>query len=560
MLSYDGKKIVPAPFVTITKSFATAADGTQVGSTFNITLRGTLVAFHGSPSGHYSSLEDAFWRDTGYPPDEAYEGSNEDFHSILRKQEAIRWLFARQGKSLEWQPSNGQPVVKCYPRVVSVNFEEGQWVSTCPFVVELEADRIYINGTDSVEDDYDVNQIKEVSEEWDFAEIDGLAGNGYRVTHTLSATAKIGFNELGNPIDSKTAWQHAKDWCDLRIGLDSSIENESIGHSWGGGSYTKVCNSNETGGTYAITETWVVTPGNTYVEKTFDVSYSADTDQYSVQYNGTITGNVVGGRVGDAATLAAAKAAVPSDASARTETLAAVGDLIGSATLGQYPINRTVGISQNTGTATYSFEWTTSEDATASISWEASLNYSFDTMTYGMTVSADIRGFGATPEERLENARAAVPTTEEARLKGLEILGDEVSGITIDDELRSKSISINERAGTIQCSWSWDSSAEHAEEITVQTTYPAAILAIIPIPGRSTGPVIQDMSTVTEKYVTVNYQGKGFATRPSTASIATIMDGYVEDLGLSRVIGDEDNWGPATGTYTRSRKYLIRNS
>jgi hypothetical protein len=107
------------------KSYDTDGDGTKRGSAYRITLTGTFVPFRGSPSGSYTSLDQAFWTLSGDPPDETYAGGNEDFNHILRKQEALRWLFSEDGGILEWQPSGGQPPVKCYPRVLSISFPEG---------------------------------------------------------------------------------------------------------------------------------------------------------------------------------------------------------------------------------------------------------------------------------------------------------------------------------------------------------------------------------------------------------------------------------------------------
>ena len=171
---YDNKAIIPAPLVTITKAYRSSGDGDKHGINYEISLVGTLLPFKGSPSGNYplGDPSDAFWTLGGYPPDETYVGGDTPFVRLERKQEALRWLFRQDGKILEWYGGAGSPV-KCRPRILSINFPEGQWVNRCEYRIDLEAE--YLTGIVD-EDVFDGSGIQDVSEEWQFNEVPGHNG------------------------------------------------------------------------------------------------------------------------------------------------------------------------------------------------------------------------------------------------------------------------------------------------------------------------------------------------------------------------------------------------
>lgn len=99
---FNGQAIIPAPFVSISKQYETADDGTVVGSLYQITLKGDIIAWKGSPNS-----TGGFWTQTGYPPDETSMTVTEMFGAITRKNSALRSLFSAQGALLELQPPDG---------------------------------------------------------------------------------------------------------------------------------------------------------------------------------------------------------------------------------------------------------------------------------------------------------------------------------------------------------------------------------------------------------------------------------------------------------------------
>ena len=50
MLWINGKRLVPAPFLTINQQANLAGDGRGLGSIYNLTLQGTLLPHMGSPN------------------------------------------------------------------------------------------------------------------------------------------------------------------------------------------------------------------------------------------------------------------------------------------------------------------------------------------------------------------------------------------------------------------------------------------------------------------------------------------------------------------------------
>jgi hypothetical protein len=286
-----GRKIIPAPLVSVNKIYQTSDDGTKRGTIYSITLTGTILPFMGSPSGSYSSLGQAFYTIGGYPSDEINTGNNIDFNNILRKQEALRWLFNEDGGSLEWQPAGGQPPVKCYPKVLSVNFLEGQWADRCEYTIELEAPWIYINGTTDIEDSIATGLISTSTETWSFEETEGRNNEQYRVSHEVDAKGILGYDGVGDLYEDRQAWENAKIFVDARI--SGTIANDIMFAALGSfgkitGHYNSIIRIDKDGGTYGITEEWLLSDSSTYEERQFTVEYDQTQDEYNVTYQGTI--------------------------------------------------------------------------------------------------------------------------------------------------------------------------------------------------------------------------------------------------------------------------------
>ena len=82
-VSYDGNKLIPAPFVEISKDYIKTGDGKKVGSTFNVSLQGTIVPSKGSPNS-----KGGFQRQHGDKPDENIR-SNEIQFALFKKNKIL---------------------------------------------------------------------------------------------------------------------------------------------------------------------------------------------------------------------------------------------------------------------------------------------------------------------------------------------------------------------------------------------------------------------------------------------------------------------------------------
>jgi len=87
---YNGKYITPAPLYSISENFTRTSDGTVLSSQFEITLNGTLLPDRGSPGptgGFFTTFATANAVDTSINTDD------KRFGSLVKKQRALRDLF-----------------------------------------------------------------------------------------------------------------------------------------------------------------------------------------------------------------------------------------------------------------------------------------------------------------------------------------------------------------------------------------------------------------------------------------------------------------------------------
>lgn len=571
---YNEKRIVPAPLVTITKTYQAAGDGTKHGTVYDISLVGTLLPFRGSPSGNYSGgPSNAFWTSlSSYPPDESYIGGNILFVQLERKQEALLWLFREDGKLLEWQGVPETPI-KCRPKIISINFPEGQWADRCEYHIELKAE--YLMGATS-DDVFEASGIQDVSEEWQFNEVLGHDGKVYEINHMVSAKGALTFGEADDV--EIQAWLNAKSWCNTRIvGVpDNNFVTYATGfENWVNGSYTKSTNIAERDGSYAVTETWIIREAElgetaaTYIEKSFTVIHRTEDDAVDVNYNGTIYGLQNQERTGGPSAVNNAKAAVPTNLEAKEATETALGTLLEDYTIPASPTQKNIIVNEKDAIVTFGFDWSAGEDADYIQSNEATLSYNSGDGVYTLVLNVDIEGKGDTKTERLNNARSNIPSDTDALALALVLIGSQKpDGVTFTGAHTVKSSALNETRGTSRTSWTWTDKDENNVDMTVDIAYPQIIAARISIPGRIAGPIIQRINTATAKQITVNYRSEGHgSTKPDTDTIADTMDdaggvpygpmvspwypgSYILD-------NDRETWSPLTGKYSRVRVHTI---
>lgn len=368
----------PAPFVSINSEILKDGAGVAFGVNYNITLTGTLLATEGMPFGKspvpigayadflgggspgaanlfrfqstgvlnnesqligpYKQWSNAFGislDEISRPPGQ-YVKPGQLHSSILSKQNALRALFAVDGFKLEitdW--GEDLPTIICRPRVVSISFDEGQYIGQSAYTINLEADTLLYGGTDDdspvanegtlgitsgvqpqshnlslgmtasgvteaqLVTDFNKHFISEYSETWSIEEDDSLAASndnpkGYRLSHSLAATGKTHYDGDTPPTP---AWEQARNFVKSRLKDDISQYPQSplgsgvLNLSGAGYNLSRNESIGESDGTYSVDENWLILTSGTAFE-TYQSSTSKATSEafVNVDINGTIRG------------------------------------------------------------------------------------------------------------------------------------------------------------------------------------------------------------------------------------------------------------------------------
>ena len=286
---YNGARLIPCPFISLSKNFIRTGDGTPIGVLWEGTITGKIVTHMGSPD-HNGD----FWTAGGYPANETVSDTAK-LGAIFRKQEAIRKLFAEDGHLLEFQSADGTAPMKCNPRITGITFTDGQWYNTCDYTITFETDMIYVNGSSLGEDSFP-DYIKDSKESWQFDTNEDITQDEstrtYRVTHEVSAEGKRIFKPDGTI--EKTAYTRAREYVEKKLGFDDTILSNSNLNDMPSGlnryNYVRSESIDESVGSYSVTETWIL--ATEAATESFNISeqYSIDTGLYTVSIDGQIDG------------------------------------------------------------------------------------------------------------------------------------------------------------------------------------------------------------------------------------------------------------------------------
>ena len=287
MIKVDGKRLIPAPFVNIEKRMDRTGDSTKVGTSFDITIQGTIVADMGSPDS-----TGAFTVGTGYPANENIPDTSH-LAAIERKIEAIRGLFAHDGLLLEIQSSDGSQPMACNPQVVSLSFPNELWYNTASYSVSLHAD--YVSGLVNNEEHFP-QFINSASESWEMQPSD--TPYTYQLTHSVSAVGKKFYT--GSETNTYQPWEYAQQYVMGKIGYNDSYLRTSPLFSGNHIAFSGLSPYNfrrsdtvdDLGGSYSCTETWLMSSGNTVESYSMKTSHNIDDGFKTVtaSVDGTIQG------------------------------------------------------------------------------------------------------------------------------------------------------------------------------------------------------------------------------------------------------------------------------
>lgn len=483
--------------------------------------------------------------------------------------------------------SSGYPVMSVFPKVVSLDFPESQIVVKRDYTIIFEYEEGFA-------DDCKVNEFDET---WDFS---AQEDDTISVGHNVSA---VGISEL----DGTGALTNAKDFVLARADtLDRTqyaflttpfvpavVDADNLSEF----NHIRTENINESAGSYAITETWILTSGNYKDDRTIDRSYELNELSVLIEIvtlNGTIQGygdttteklnnaldafndvisveigfftatdiaskstseNRFSGTVNYSMTFDAAddvplegrqisyslqrnedgtvSQTVTTSASIRLASPSGIQTAIDYCFASNFPIDSTVepffdaSLSGNIeavsyqrdeltkafslsrtyreqGVSLYREEWQTSR--------EQNLENAVTTVTINGTVQGMSAEIGTKSIERFNAASGAFFTTIQPliRDRALEIIP---LGTCLGDSAVQATLGYNKLNGALTYSYRFDNRFLTSnpnirdEKVSVSYTLQSDVVAEIPIPQKSDGPILQDQETLTglQKALKITY-------------------------------------------------------
>ena len=547
--------IRPTPFVQISASTLKNKVG-NFGVTYSIVLTGTLLPDEGTPYATDPALDQLveFFTpaNTGDLIGPFSQFDNKPFShrerpqrqkvmkpasAILSKQRALRALFAKDGQTLIITDifDDAPATVYCNPRVVSIDFTEGPYVTRCDYTINLEAD-VLLRG--DVEADAFIDQgytsisgsldgivsasydefvsssgglfIEDFNEDWAI-EVDDSLGESvtnprsYRITHNLGATGKKTYGHNG--AENKEAWEQARDFVLQRISDTASGNYPNVGGLIGSGTvnlvdtyqgynHVRTEQIDVSNGSYSVSENWLLSSGTSTENYNATTSTSTTDPFVTVNIDGSIKG------------LSAIK---PSGYSAN--------------------------------------------------------DISIQTATSGAFANA-LKKYN----EVSNSGKFGLTSDIYSRANNL-------VSVTLNSQPTSVSLATNEYTGDVTYSLSFNNrptniiSGVLSEDIQVSDTYPGDIFAVIPVLGRKTGPVLQYIGGRTEyrrdislnlvmDYTKVPYGSGRESLLLKKPSLVEPTAGQISQLlrelspagepGIRKyfVAPPQENWSPKNGTYS----------
>ena len=495
--------IRPTPLISMSANVLKTGGSEAFGVTYQITLTGKLLANQGSPYaanmlgarntyasgvtpnsvGPYGAFDNntSHFHDAEQDrPTPQLVSSEEALSAILFKQKAIRGLFEKDFYEVEitdWNDDSAT-AVRFFPRVISVDFAEGIYVDTCDYTIVLEADTLLdannkvdteasvaalqgggIHKTEKeILEDFDGAFINSFSEDWSI-EIDESFGEtknsdlniympqAYRITRNLTCTGKSHYE----PQETKTyeAWEMARKF------VTDKLKKEETEYATDPHSYYP-----NTG------HTALMVPLRNLASGTMDLIEN---------YRG-------------------------------------------------YNHARTEQIGKSEGNFSITESWLLATGNTYE-NYQMSLTNSLDTPFIDISINGTIKGLTSKKQKDYSGEdtsgghvlsdggrfKRAIGKYYEISNSGLFGVGCDVYkrannsvAVELNSQPKSVTLGTNEFTGEITYSLSFDNrptniiSGVLAEQISVNDTYPGDVIAVIPVLGRKTGPVLQYMGGRTE--------------------------------------------------------------
>lgn len=321
--SGDSKTLRPAPFVSISVS-PLRNKNAYFGNRYNITLNGTIVANDTS-----IRLESPMAPVDGENPSEAA------LRDIMKTQKELIAFFDIKPNSeatsvarLEITPGGNQEAISFNVRFESINFEEGVYVATCKYTINLVSEKESTDGPDTQPDDL----LEDFNESWSF-EVDNnyayadtggdnrLSSRSFVATRTITATGRnsptrtlkqsandaLQDDALDSPPYDKPAWMQAMAFIENYAGpettdnaskitdlllYDRSKLGTFLDSTYSPYNHSRTSSIDKGAGTVTVTDSWLLAKSSDKALENYtsSVATSRDNPYVKVSIQGSIKG------------------------------------------------------------------------------------------------------------------------------------------------------------------------------------------------------------------------------------------------------------------------------
>jgi hypothetical protein len=360
------------------------------------------------------------------------------------------------------------------------------------------------------------------------------------------------------------------------------------------GAYGNPVNKNYTEnqvlGTIDYSVNFINNSGTIY-KHNYDVSFSFNNDTPTVTINGTIQGitNDSFFQTNNARFANAVSGFQIIQPQLRDLAFAYGGTLFGStSSSGSYssvPINKSISYNKPLGSINYTYGFnfltTGSVDKAYLDTYTVDLSSQNNTATtagYGCTVTINgtLQGMATddNPDTRFANAETGWSTVQGLLFARASGEYSKLGGTTpnLNNRVVTKSVTVNRPGGSIGYSYTFNNtlaptnSGVAVADVTIEETWPQDVIAIQIIPGRSSGPIIQNIGTKTEYRRAINVtltmypKAGGYWGFTDRGTPRTIASGYIAsgvlDLGVNGsgwfLTGKSENWDWKNGLFSTS--------
>lgn len=585
---YDSDSVAyiirPCPFINLTWNSSFTDGGKRTGGKYEITLTGTLLPHAGSPIFTYANRSNpkngASWTPAYYPnlcyskPTETIYPPNDEnaqkvnLHSLLAKQIALRELFSKYCQKMEVASvlcGESEGIITFYPKFISINFADGQWVQRCDYTVTLETSMIFdrndkVIGLDSYVDKqtaYDKKTtgmtleeiytayggvVDDFQESWSLEPEDGI-GNTFDPDHAVENTTRI--YRLTRSLSAK-----GSDMSGYECSVPNATKKRPIDQARSYiTSYLTALSSPASGSSPNNHDDYLIT------------NYGLPPQQAQFQramYN--FGGNILN---------------------------------LHALQFGGYNHSRSESADVSAGSYSIQDTWILSS-GNSHENYTLSFNANTDDPTSKVTIEGSIKGLTSIPASGTlfgGNHSSTFNTGYENAINKYRQITNQgqfgdlawtfkraqraAGGVTLNPTPLSVALSTNEFTGEINYTVEYDDRPINifgkdvvSENVTINDTYPGDVFSMIPVIGRTTGPVLQYMSTRTEYQRSISIelvvkvtekngtQKKPSLVEPTRTSLRNLINRYSPGLepGIRKyfVAPPQESWDPREGRYSIS--------